>query len=40
LVVSVTTDAIGNSQPALLNQDFDMMQADHKAFCDFLFVAT
>ena len=39
LVLSVTTDAIGNSQPAVLAQNFDMMQADHEAFCDCLFVA-
>ena len=35
----VPTDATGNSQPAGLNQDFDMMQADYEAFCDCLFVA-
>ena len=35
----VTTDAIGNSQPALRNQDFGMMQADHETLNDCLFVA-
>ena len=39
LVLQVTTDAIGNSQPAGLNRDFDMMQADYEVFCDCLFVA-
>ena len=39
LALRVTTDAIGNSQPAKLSLRFDIIETDYEAFLDCLFVA-